>query len=214
MIFAVEELVHIEGETVALAVVIVQTSYTKGLIFEVDLVEMLKSIGGKVIYKGRSGDGGIDIIYEIATTRFIIQCKNWVRLNIGRPVVDELLGVLTRTKQLKGTIGIIVSPSMDSFTPGAINAILLKVVFRNHLSLYNTHRLVRYHRPWIGRCWKSIIGLEGVIVISRGGGGVITHGGSIIIISGGITSGGVISLGGGVISLGGGGFFITAHFSF
>ncbi|KAF0521507.1 hypothetical protein F8M41_015790 [Gigaspora margarita] len=53
MIFGVEELVHIEGETVALAVVIVQTSYTKGLIFEVDLVEMLKSIGGKVIHKGK-----------------------------------------------------------------------------------------------------------------------------------------------------------------
>ncbi|KAF0497003.1 hypothetical protein F8M41_020819 [Gigaspora margarita] len=124
MIFSIEELVHIEGETVILAVVIVQTSYTKGLIFEVDLVEMLKSIGGKVIHKGRSGDGGIDIIYEIATTRFIIQCKNWIRLNIGRPVVDELLGVLTRTKQPKGTTGIIVSPSMDSFTSGTIDASL------------------------------------------------------------------------------------------
>ncbi|KAF0554838.1 hypothetical protein F8M41_018468 [Gigaspora margarita] len=124
MIFSIEKLVHIEGETVALAVVIVQTFYTKGLIFEVDLVEMLKSIGGKVIHKGRSGDGGIDIIYEIATTRFIIQCKNWVRLNIGRPVVDKLLGVLTRTKQPKGTIGIIVGPSMDTFTPGAIDAAL------------------------------------------------------------------------------------------
>ncbi|CAG8683464.1 7915_t:CDS:2 [Racocetra persica] len=86
MIFDVEEFLHIEGETVALAVVIVESSYIKGLIFEVDLVEMLKSI--------------------------------------GRPVVDELLGVLTRTKQPKGTIGIIVGPSMDSFTPGAIDAAL------------------------------------------------------------------------------------------
>ncbi|CAG8771855.1 19614_t:CDS:1, partial [Gigaspora margarita] len=41
-----------------------------------------------------------------------------------RPVVDELLGVLTRTKQPKGTIDIIVGPSMDSFTPGAIDAVL------------------------------------------------------------------------------------------
>ncbi|CAG8855040.1 11304_t:CDS:1, partial [Gigaspora margarita] len=41
-----------------------------------------------------------------------------------RPVVDELLGVLTRTKQPKGTIGIIVGPSMDSFTPGAIDVAL------------------------------------------------------------------------------------------
>ncbi|CAG8570834.1 1965_t:CDS:2 [Gigaspora margarita] len=81
------KLVHIKGETIALAIVIVQTFYTKGLVFEVDLVKMLKSIG-------------------------------------GRPVVDELLGILTRTKQPKGTIGIIVSPSMDSFTPGTIKAIL------------------------------------------------------------------------------------------
>ncbi|CAG8802589.1 10867_t:CDS:2, partial [Gigaspora margarita] len=41
-----------------------------------------------------------------------------------RLVVDELLGVLTRTKQPKGTIGIIVGPSMNSFTPGAIDAVL------------------------------------------------------------------------------------------
>ncbi|CAG8803773.1 22481_t:CDS:1, partial [Dentiscutata erythropus] len=40
------------------------------------------------------------------------------------PVVDELLGVLTQTKQPKGTIGIIVGSSMDSFTPGAIDAVL------------------------------------------------------------------------------------------
>ncbi|CAG8748651.1 27033_t:CDS:2, partial [Dentiscutata erythropus] len=36
----------------------------------------------------------------------------------------ELLGVLTRTKQPKGTIGIIVGPSMDSFTLGTIDAVL------------------------------------------------------------------------------------------
>ncbi|CAG8518286.1 10914_t:CDS:2 [Dentiscutata heterogama] len=124
MNFEVEEFFRIERESVTLAIVIVESSYIKGLIFEVDLVEMLKSIGAKVIHKGRSGNGGIDIICEIAMTRFIIQCKNWVRLNIGRPVVDELLGVLTRTKQPKGTISIIVGPSMDSFTPGAIDAAL------------------------------------------------------------------------------------------
>ncbi|CAG8581166.1 2347_t:CDS:10 [Cetraspora pellucida] len=96
----------------------------------------LESIGAKVIHRGeflaelfvkllcirsyavasvRSDDGGIDIICEVATTRFIVQC---------RPIVDELLGVLTRTKQPKGTIGIIVGPSMDNLTPGAISAAL------------------------------------------------------------------------------------------
>ncbi|CAG8688191.1 6664_t:CDS:1, partial [Cetraspora pellucida] len=49
-----------------------------------------------------------------------------MKLNIftGCPVVDELLGMLTRTKQPKGTIGIIVSLFMDSFTFDAIDAVL------------------------------------------------------------------------------------------
>ncbi|CAG8533443.1 11432_t:CDS:2, partial [Racocetra persica] len=48
MIFDFEEFVYIEEKTVALVVVIVQIFYIKKLIFEVDLVEMLKSIGVKV----------------------------------------------------------------------------------------------------------------------------------------------------------------------
>ncbi|CAG8567415.1 12000_t:CDS:2, partial [Racocetra persica] len=48
----------------------------------------------------RSGDGGIEIC-KIATTRLIIQCKILVRTDIGLPLVDELLGVLTRTQQPK-----------------------------------------------------------------------------------------------------------------
>ncbi|CAG8784790.1 21213_t:CDS:2, partial [Cetraspora pellucida] len=40
------------GESVALAIVIVKSSYIKELIFDMDLVEMLKSIDAKIIYKG------------------------------------------------------------------------------------------------------------------------------------------------------------------
>ncbi|CAG8689812.1 4648_t:CDS:2 [Cetraspora pellucida] len=39
-------------ESVVLAVVIVESSYVRGLKFEVDIVEMLRSIGVKVIYRG------------------------------------------------------------------------------------------------------------------------------------------------------------------
>ncbi|CAG8633063.1 15225_t:CDS:2, partial [Dentiscutata heterogama] len=52
-------------ESVALAVVIVESLYIKGLIFEVDLVEMLKSIGAKVIHKGFT-PSAIDAVLEIA----------------------------------------------------------------------------------------------------------------------------------------------------
>ncbi|KAF0419051.1 hypothetical protein F8M41_007215 [Gigaspora margarita] len=150
MIFGIEELVHIEGETVALAVVIVQTSYTKGLIFKVDLVEMLKSIGGKVIHKGKKLKAHHGDHYGDQRSFFLVSgvpemLRHWefmmnrIHSNIestivgysacatslvSRPVVDKLLGVLTRTKQPKGTIGIIVGPSMDTFTLGAIDVVL------------------------------------------------------------------------------------------
>ncbi|CAG8775931.1 33475_t:CDS:2, partial [Racocetra persica] len=80
----IDEFFRTKGETVALAVVIVESPYIRGLKFEVDIVEALRS----------------------------------------RPVIDELLGVLTRTKQPKETIGIVVGLTMGNFTPGAINTAL------------------------------------------------------------------------------------------
>ncbi|CAG8715105.1 45930_t:CDS:2 [Gigaspora margarita] len=80
MVFEVDKFFHTEGETVALAVVIVESLYIRGLKFEVDIVEALRSIGAKVIHRG--------------------------------------------TKQPKGTIGIVVGPTMGNFTPGAINTVL------------------------------------------------------------------------------------------
>ena len=52
MIFEVDEFFRTEGETVALAVVIVESPYIKGLKFEVDILEALWSIGAKVIHRG------------------------------------------------------------------------------------------------------------------------------------------------------------------
>ncbi|CAG8608256.1 36309_t:CDS:1, partial [Racocetra persica] len=47
MIFEVDEFFCTEGETVALAVVIVESPYIRGLKFEIDIVEALRSIGAK-----------------------------------------------------------------------------------------------------------------------------------------------------------------------
>ncbi|CAG8776122.1 26202_t:CDS:1, partial [Racocetra persica] len=59
-----------------------------------------------------------------------------------RLVADELLGgVCIRTKQLKGTTGIIVCPSIDSFTPGAISA-ALEIVEPSELSELPTYPII------------------------------------------------------------------------
>ncbi|CAG8684030.1 12346_t:CDS:2, partial [Dentiscutata heterogama] len=39
-----------------------------------------------------------------------------------RPVVDEFLGVLFRTGQPRGTIGVVVGPSVSNFERGAFEA--------------------------------------------------------------------------------------------
>ncbi|CAG8616611.1 8181_t:CDS:2 [Funneliformis caledonium] len=64
------------------------------------------------------GDGGIDISGEAASSEFIIQCKNWAN-KIGRNVVEELAGVLSR-RENHGKIGIVVAPS--GYLPGAKKA--------------------------------------------------------------------------------------------
>ncbi|CAG8678372.1 2480_t:CDS:2 [Funneliformis mosseae] len=44
------------------------------------------------------GDGGIDISGEATSHEFAIQCKNWAN-KIGRNVVEELAGVLSRREK-------------------------------------------------------------------------------------------------------------------
>ncbi|CAG8563989.1 59_t:CDS:2, partial [Cetraspora pellucida] len=47
-------------ELIAVAVIIVESSYTKGLRGKVDIVELLKSVGLRAIHRGGKGDGGVD----------------------------------------------------------------------------------------------------------------------------------------------------------
>ncbi|CAG8656202.1 824_t:CDS:2, partial [Ambispora gerdemannii] len=63
-----------------------------------------------IVYS-RPGDKGIDVRGVIARIPFVIQC---------RPVVYELETVVRR--QGEDTIGVLVAPSIESFTPGAIEA--------------------------------------------------------------------------------------------
>ncbi|CAG8742902.1 5232_t:CDS:2, partial [Funneliformis mosseae] len=64
------------------------------------------------------GDGGIDISGVAAGNEIAIQCKNWAN-KIGRNVVDELAGVLSK-RENRGKIGVVVAPS--GYTPGARKA--------------------------------------------------------------------------------------------
>lgn len=69
---------------------------------------LLKKIGYKNIKVTPKGsDGGIDIIAEIKSgtscLREIIQVKRW-RKNVQRPTLDQLRGVLSISKAIKGTI--------------------------------------------------------------------------------------------------------------
>ncbi|CAG8751345.1 15371_t:CDS:1, partial [Racocetra persica] len=76
-----------------------------------------------------------------------------------RPIIDELLGVLTRTKQPEGSIGIVVGPTMGNFTPGAVYAALeiaeldtypIIVTDKGRLSKYLLHAVLDrlYERPY------------------------------------------------------------------
>ncbi|RIB16342.1 hypothetical protein C2G38_2190249 [Gigaspora rosea] len=115
IIFEVVEFLRSERETVALAVVIAESPYIRGLKFEVDIVEALRSISAKVIHKGKKLKAHRGHRFSGERSFFLVS---------GRPVIDELLGVLTRTKQPKETIGIVLGLAMGNFIPGAINAAL------------------------------------------------------------------------------------------
>ncbi|CAG8707404.1 11946_t:CDS:2, partial [Dentiscutata heterogama] len=104
-------------ETEVVAVVIEHSFYIKGRIFEVDVVELLKSLGVNVKHVGGRNDGGIDIIGEIGEVTVLFQCKNWDN-PIGPSVVREMRGVVCQENP--GTIGILVAPCL-TFTDFAID---------------------------------------------------------------------------------------------
>ncbi|KAG9297797.1 hypothetical protein G9A89_000102 [Geosiphon pyriformis] len=65
------------------------------------------------------GDGGVDLFGGFLGYTIVIQCKNHIR-KIGPQTLRELEGVLTRFNK-NTTIGILVTPSVGSFTGNIIN---------------------------------------------------------------------------------------------
>ncbi|RIB04666.1 hypothetical protein C2G38_2254248 [Gigaspora rosea] len=84
------------SESSVVAVLIQETTYTRGLIGEVDVIEILRSVGIEVIHKGRRGDGGVDIICKIRDIQIWIQVKNWRNmievLHVRKRMSDIVVG--------------------------------------------------------------------------------------------------------------------------
>lgn len=51
---------------------------------------------------GANADGGVDLILESATERFVVQCKHWRKWTVGVRQIREFLGTLTDTRIPKG----------------------------------------------------------------------------------------------------------------
>ncbi|CAG8581561.1 7860_t:CDS:2, partial [Dentiscutata heterogama] len=102
MIFEIDESFHSEEETCSCSINC-RILHIRGLKFEVDIVKVLRSIDAKVIHRVKK-----------LKTHHSHRCS----------VIDELLGVLTRTKQPKETISIVVGPTMGNFTPSTITTVL------------------------------------------------------------------------------------------
>lgn len=90
----------------------------KGIIFEKQVLALLKKMGFDAEMTKASGDGGIDIIAhkhdDIVGGKFIIQCKNWSK-PIGEPPVRDLYGVVVSENANKSLL-----IAQSSFTTQAV----------------------------------------------------------------------------------------------
>jgi tetratricopeptide (TPR) repeat protein len=102
----------------------------KGVVFEKQVLELLKKMGFDAEMTKSSGDGGIDIIAhkhdDIVGGKYIIQCKNWLE-----PPIRDLYGVVISENANKG---ILITQS--SFTSQA-----LEFAKGKHLELINGERI-------------------------------------------------------------------------
>jgi HJR/Mrr/RecB family endonuclease len=62
--------------------------------FERAIGEMYKSRGYKVIYRGKQGDHGIDLIVRNNNgEKWVVQCKQW-KDQVGEPVIRDIFGAM------------------------------------------------------------------------------------------------------------------------
>jgi len=73
-----------------------------GLQFEQFVAELLEARGFEVERRGGAKpDGGIDMVARQDGRTYVVQCKQW-RQWIGRPLVQQLLGVVSGGTNLDG----------------------------------------------------------------------------------------------------------------
>jgi len=68
------------------------------------LVELIYQHRGFSVQRsgGANPDGGVDLIIESQTEKFVVQCKQWRKWTVGVRQIREFLGTLTDTKITKG----------------------------------------------------------------------------------------------------------------
>lgn len=67
--------------------------------FEQLVADAYRQRGYRVSEIGGQSDGGIDLVLQAADGRkYAVQCKNWKKWKVGRPLIQQFLGVLVDGK--------------------------------------------------------------------------------------------------------------------
>jgi len=73
--------------------------------FEVLVGEYFRRQGFKAIDNGGGGpDGGVDVLLQKGSDRYLVQCKHWRALRVGAPPVRELYGVMAARRVAGGFV--------------------------------------------------------------------------------------------------------------
>lgn len=80
------------------------------------LVELIYRHRGFTVRRlgGANADGGVDLIVESTTAKFVVQCKHWRKWTVGVRHIREFLGTLTDCKIAKGIFITLVGYSGDA----------------------------------------------------------------------------------------------------
>ena len=112
--------------------------YKKGIMFENNCIQILRSKGWQVEETSVTGDQGVDLIASMRELRICIQCKNHIK-PIGNRAVQE---VFAGNIYWKGTHAVLVSKS--GFTKSAIKlARANNVILVNDKELMNINELLQ-----------------------------------------------------------------------
>jgi len=73
--------------------------------FEYLVAEAYRRRGFTVDYSlGKGSDGGVDLVLQKDGRRSLVQCKQWKVFSVGRPVLQQMFGVMTAEQADEATI--------------------------------------------------------------------------------------------------------------